>query len=99
MGSAMLWKLAAGIRRRLPVGNTADQLDSHHTLTAGHLLTTLDIRTHRVAVASGMVSVQASCSCDQALVLMSDYAEVMKQTLDEVALDVVERRIEFGEGS
>jgi hypothetical protein len=62
-------------------------------------MTSLDIRTHRVTVASGMVSVQAGRTCDEALVLMEDYAEVMKLTLDEVAEDVVERRIEFGPGS
>ena len=62
-------------------------------------MTALDIRTHRVTVASGIVSVQAGCTCDQALVLMSEYAEVMKQSLEEVALEITEHRIRFGEGS
>ena len=61
-------------------------------------MTALDIRTHRVTVASGMVSVQARCSCDDAIVLMSDYAEVMRQTLDDVATEVIEQRIRFGKG-
>jgi hypothetical protein len=62
-------------------------------------LTTLDVHTHRVAVASGVVSVQAGCSCDDAMTLMFDYGEVMRQTLEEVALEVIEHRIHFGEGS
>jgi hypothetical protein len=63
------------------------------------MMTSLEIHTHRITVASGIVSVQANCTCDEALVLREKYAEVMKQTLDAVAEDVLEHRILFGEGS
>ena len=46
--------------------------------------------------ASGMVSVQAECSIDEALVMMKERAAVSGQTLLEIAGDTVERRIRFG---
>ena len=51
----------------------------------------------RVTQASGMVSVQAECSVDDALVLMRDRATVQGQTLDEIAEAVLDRRIRFGD--
>ena len=51
----------------------------------------------KVIQASGMVSVQAECTVDEALALMHDRAEVHGQTLDEIAEAVLDRRIRFGE--
>jgi AmiR/NasT family two-component response regulator len=53
---------------------------------------------HSVAVnqASGMVSVQAACTMDEALVLMMDRATVQGETLDEIASAVLDRTIRFG---
>jgi AmiR/NasT family two-component response regulator len=52
--------------------------------------------SHRVSQASGMVSVQADCTIDEAVVLMQDRAATMGQTLDEIAAAVVDRSIRFG---
>jgi len=52
--------------------------------------------SYRVGKASGMVSVQADCSVDEALVLMQERAQVSHQTLSEIADDVLARRIRFG---
>ena len=49
-----------------------------------------------VAQAQGMVSVQAECTLAEALVLMHDRAIVMGQTLNEIAVAVVDRTIRFG---
>jgi len=49
-----------------------------------------------VAKAAGMVSVQADCTVDEALVLMQEHAQVRHQTLSEVAEDVLARRTRFG---
>jgi AmiR/NasT family two-component response regulator len=51
---------------------------------------------HHVAQAQGMVSVQAECSVDQALILMVERAQVQRQTLTEIAEEVLARRIRFG---
>ena len=51
----------------------------------------------KVIQASGMVSVQASCTVDEALVLMRDRATVQGETLDAIAEAVLERQIRFGE--
>ncbi len=51
----------------------------------------------KVTQASGMVSVQAGCSVDEALALMRDRATVRGQTLDQIAEGVLDRRIRFGE--
>lgn len=53
--------------------------------------------SHRVNQASGMVSVQADCTIDEAVVLMQDRAATMGQTLDEIAAAVIDRSIRFGE--
>ncbi len=42
-----------------------------------------------------MVSVQAHCTPDQALVLMTERAEVTGQKVEEIAKAVVERLIRF----
>jgi hypothetical protein len=44
-----------------------------------------------------MVSVQAGCSLPDALALMRDRATVSRQTLDEIAIAVVDRTMRFGE--
>jgi len=43
-----------------------------------------------------MVSVQAACSMDDALLLMSDRATADGETLDEIAAAVLGRTIRFG---
>ena len=54
---------------------------------------------HSAAVnqATGMVSVQAGCSLEEALTLMRDRATVQGSTLDEIAGSVIDRSIRFGE--
>ena len=54
---------------------------------------------HSAAVnqATGMVSVQAGCSLEEALALMQDRATVRSSTLDEIAGAVIDRSIRFGE--
>jgi len=49
-----------------------------------------------IAQAQGMVSEQAACALDDALVMMRDRAQVHHQTLTEIADDVIDRRIRFG---
>ena len=51
----------------------------------------------QVNQAQGMVSVQAACSLDEALVLMEDRATIQGRSLDEIAAAVVDRSIRFGE--
>jgi hypothetical protein len=46
--------------------------------------------------AAGMVSVQADCMIQDALVLMSTRADESGITLDEVAAAVVDRSVRFG---
>ena len=53
--------------------------------------------TCREAQASGMVSVQASCSTSEAFVLMQDRANDDGVTLAAIAVEVVERRLRFGD--
>jgi hypothetical protein len=53
--------------------------------------------SHRVNQASGMVSVQADCTIDEAVLLMQDRAATMGQTLDEIAAAVIDCSIRFGE--
>jgi hypothetical protein len=52
--------------------------------------------TAAIAQAQGMVSVQAECTLPEALALMRDRAIVTHQTLDEVAVAVIDRAIRFG---
>jgi AmiR/NasT family two-component response regulator len=56
-------------------------------------------RSKVVAQASGMVSVQADCSLDAALVRMEERAASTDETLDEIAHAVVERQLRFTPGS
>ena len=51
--------------------------------------------TYRIAQASGMVSIQADCTPDQALVLMTERAAETRQSMKELALAVVERKTRF----
>jgi len=48
-----------------------------------------------VAQASGMVSVQASCTCAEAVILMEARAVETHHTLSEVAASVVDRSVRF----
>lgn len=43
-----------------------------------------------------MVSIQADCELEQAYVLMSDRATVAHVSLDDIALAVLDRSIQFG---
>jgi AmiR/NasT family two-component response regulator len=45
--------------------------------------------------AQGMVSVQAACSLDEAIALMQATADATGKTLDDVADDVISRRLRF----
>jgi AmiR/NasT family two-component response regulator len=45
--------------------------------------------------ASGMLSVQAHCTVGEALTWLTERAEASGQTLDEIATDVLERRLRF----
>ncbi len=47
--------------------------------------------------ATGMVSVQAGCTVDEALTRLQERARSTGQTVDEVAAAVVERRTRFSE--
>jgi AmiR/NasT family two-component response regulator len=51
----------------------------------------------RVHQASGMVSVQAACTIDEALTKLHARARSTGQTVEEVAVAVVERRTRFSE--
>jgi AmiR/NasT family two-component response regulator len=48
-----------------------------------------------VAQASGMVSVQANCSLDDAFVRIQERAQSTGKTAEEIAKAVVERRMRF----
>lgn len=50
----------------------------------------------RVSQASGMVSVQATCSVAEALALMKERAQVSRLSLLEIADDTIGHRIRFG---
>jgi len=50
---------------------------------------------NQVAEASVLVSVQADCSVEEALVLMTERARVRNQSLKDIADDVIERRVWF----
>jgi hypothetical protein len=56
-----------------------------------------DIGRHsmHVAQASGMVSVQAECSISAAMVLMESRAHVTGQSLEQIALAVINRETSF----
>jgi hypothetical protein len=45
--------------------------------------------------ASGMLSVQAHCTVGEALAWLTERAEATGQTLEEVATEVLERRLRF----
>ena len=51
---------------------------------------------HRVHQASGMISVQAGCSCRSAIAMMQARANGTHQEIDAVIAGVLERRITFG---
>jgi hypothetical protein len=53
-------------------------------------------RSDRVHQAVGMISVQAECSIDDALERLEKAAQMMSQTLEQIAVAVIERRMRFG---
>ena len=55
-------------------------------------------RSHRVAQAVVIVSGDAGCSVDEALLLMQELAGARGRTLEEVALDVASGRVRFTAG-
>ena len=59
-------------------------------------MNTLDVCSTRVVLAAGMVSAQANCRLDESVVRMQLHARRLHQTLDEIALAVVEHRVRFG---
>ena len=52
--------------------------------------------SHNVYQASGIVCVQAECTLDDALAMIKDRAEVSHQSVEAIAVAVIERRIQFG---
>ena len=56
-------------------------------------MATLDVRSHRVALAADLVATQAKCTVDEALLYMREHARSASSTLEEVAVDVVKRRV------
>jgi hypothetical protein len=61
-------------------------------------MATLDVCSFQVALAAGMVSAQANCRLEESVLRMQEHALRVQQTLDEIALAVVERRVRFGNG-
>ena len=57
---------------------------------------TWERRSRTVLQAAGMVSVQADCSLDEAVVLMDERAQVIGQSREAIATAVVERLVRFG---
>ena len=53
------------------------------------------VPNNRVAQASGMVSVQAHCTPDEALVLMQTRADELHHTMAEVAVGIIDHSIRF----
>ena len=45
--------------------------------------------------AIGMVMVQADCTADEALALLEQRARALDRTLDEIAEEVIDRKIRF----
>jgi AmiR/NasT family two-component response regulator len=54
-----------------------------------------ETQSDRVAQASGMVSVQAECSVDEALAMIKERAQTIDLTAEEVAESVVDRQFRF----
>jgi hypothetical protein len=54
-----------------------------------------ETQSDRVAQATGMVSVQAACSVDEALAMIEERARTIDLTAEEVAESVVERQFRF----
>jgi hypothetical protein len=57
---------------------------------------TWEARSRAVNQASGMVSVQADCTLDEAVELMANRAALETKTRDEIANAVIAREIRFG---
>lgn len=70
----------------------------HACPTGGSVETGNGFRTRHSATvlqAQGMVSVQANCSFDDALLLMETTAHATGETLEQVAIEVVAGRVRF----
>ena len=52
-------------------------------------------QSDRMAQASGMVSVQAECSVDEAFAMIEERAQTIDLTTEEVAESVVDRKFRF----
>lgn len=59
-------------------------------------MTQRDFHHPRVNQAAGMISVQAGCTTDEALRILRERALVTGETVDDLAVATVERRIRFG---
>jgi hypothetical protein len=62
---------------------------------APRAMTTFATPPPRIAQASGMVSVQAGCSVDEALLLLSQRADETHQSLNDIATRVIDRKLRF----
>jgi AmiR/NasT family two-component response regulator len=56
-------------------------------------MATLDVRNHRVALAADIISAQAGCTVDEALLRMRDLARSASSSLEAIAVDVVKHRL------
>ncbi len=58
-------------------------------------MTQKDFHHPRVNQAAGMISVQAGCTTDEALLILRERAAATGESLDDLALATVERRLRF----
>jgi AmiR/NasT family two-component response regulator len=56
-------------------------------------MATLDVRSHRVALAADIISTQANCTAAEAILRMRDLARSASRTVEEIAVDVVKHRL------
>jgi AmiR/NasT family two-component response regulator len=56
----------------------------------------LSEHSYKVTQASGMVSVQAGCGFDEAIMLMTERAQISGQSIHDIAQAVLDRKIRFG---
>ena len=56
-----------------------------------------DERSAHVHQAAGMIAVQANCDLEEAFGRLAIRAKAMGQTVEDTALDVLDRRIRFDE--
>jgi hypothetical protein len=52
-----------------------------------------DSRSYRIGQAVGIISAQTNCTVDEALLCMQEHAGRASQTLEELAIAVLDRRV------